>query len=163
MSSDVPQPPVADRRLERLHNLGRWLDSSIRLPGINYRIGYDAVIGLIPGVGDLIGLGLSLYIVLEASRLGVAKSTLVRMLTNVGVEAVVGAVPFFGDIFDATWKANARNLKLLDAQIVGGRGELKWSNRRFLGTIIGIVLVLLIGVIVLAVLAVQAIVALLGG
>jgi hypothetical protein len=92
------------------------LDTSIPLPlpfAKNFRIGLDAIIGLIPGVGDVLGGLLSSIIVLEAWRFGAPKRTLARMGFNVLAEVVVGAVPFLGDIFDASWKANVRNLRLM--------------------------------------------------
>lgn len=93
------------------------LDESIRIPGIGYRIGYDAVIGLIPGLGDAVGLLLGSYIVIEAARFRVPKSTLIRMLANVVLEAIAGTVPIAGDLFDAVYKANLRNLRLLHKRL----------------------------------------------
>jgi hypothetical protein len=99
---------------ERLRRLAWLLDSSIPLPG-GFTIGIDALIGLIPGLGDVIGVVLSSYIVREAAQLGLPKSVLVRMVFNVAIEGVVGIVPLFGDLFDAGWKANQRNVRLLGA------------------------------------------------
>lgn len=106
-----------DQRIERLDRLADLLDESIRIPVIGYRIGYDAIIGLIPGIGDLAGLALSSYIVVEAARYKLPKSTLLRMVTNVAIEAVVGSIPLIGDVFDATYKANLRNLRLLHKRL----------------------------------------------
>src|SRR5918999_2546085 len=103
---------AARRRLARL----AWLlDNSIPLPGTRFRIGIDAIIGLVPGLGDLLGVLLSSYIVREAARLGAPPSVLTRMAFNVAPEGLVGLVPVVGDVFDAAWKANQRNLVLLDA------------------------------------------------
>ncbi|MGO4998571.1 DUF4112 domain-containing protein [Oceanisphaera sp. W20_SRM_FM3] len=101
---------------QRLERLAWLLDSSIRLPG-GYRVGLDGVIGLIPGIGDLIGAGLSSYIVVEAARLKVPLRVLARMGLNVLIEFVVGIVPIFGDIFDFAFKANLRNVRLLNAYL----------------------------------------------
>lgn len=98
---------------KRLARLAWMLDSSIRLPG-GFRVGLDGIIGLIPGVGDLIGAGLSSYIVVEAARLKVPFRVLARMGLNVLIELVVGIVPIFGDIFDFAFKANLRNVRLLN-------------------------------------------------
>lgn len=95
-----------------LERLGRLMDSAVRLPG-GYRIGLDGLIGLVPGVGDVAGAIVSLYIVLRARKLGVSRGTLVRMLLNVGLETVIGSVPVIGDLFDFAFKANLRNLALL--------------------------------------------------
>lgn len=163
-SSKTAPPPQApsSTALKRIDRLGYLLDNSIRIPGIGYRVGYDAVIGLIPGFGDLAGFALSAYIVLEASRFGLPKATLARMVFNVGIEAIVGAIPFLGDLFDATYKANARNLRLLHAHLSGHDPSRRRADRRFvafaaLGLIGAFVLILF-----LAVLALQALVGLLG-
>ena len=102
-----------DTRLERLRFLANLLDSCIVLPG-GYRIGIDPILGLIPVVGDLLGAGLSLYLVREAAKLGIPKWIVVRMLANVGIETLIGFVPVLGDLFDAAFKANIRNLRLLE-------------------------------------------------
>ena len=99
---------------ERLAALAWLLDSSIPIPGTRLSVGIDALIGLLPVAGDLAGVLLSGYILSEAARLGAPKSVLVRMSLNVGVEGVVGIVPLAGDLFDAVWKANQRNVRLLD-------------------------------------------------
>jgi len=101
-------------RLKWVRRLAHLLDNSIRIPGLGYRIGLDPVMGLIPGLGDVVGGILSAYIVYEAYRLGIPARITLRMLFNVGVEVLIGAVPIAGDIFDAGWKANAKNIALMD-------------------------------------------------
>ena len=103
----------ANPRLKRMRALSRFLDNSIQLPG-GYRIGADPLIGLIPAAGDLIAAGLSFWIIYDAALLGLPKRVLGRMLGNVLLEMVVGSIPGLGDVFDAAWKANARNLRLVD-------------------------------------------------
>ena len=100
-------------RYRRMRFFSNLLDQSITLP-TGYRIGIDPLIGLVPGIGDLIATGLSLYLIYEAARLGLPKRALARMLLNVGIETAVGAFPVLGDIFDAVWKANVRNMRLVD-------------------------------------------------
>lgn len=114
----IVYPP--NPRLERVRFLANLLDTCIVLPN-GFRIGIDPILGLIPGVGDVIGAGLSLYLVREAAKLGVPKRILWRMLWNVGVEALVGIIPVLGDLFDAAWKANVRNLRLLELHYSPGR------------------------------------------
>jgi hypothetical protein len=93
--------------------LAWWLDNAITVPGTRFRIGFDALIGLIPGIGDLIGTLLSSYIIAVAASQGLPPSVLARMAINVGLEAIVGVVPIVGDLFDAAWKANQRNIRLM--------------------------------------------------
>ena len=99
--------------MQRLRALAWLLDNSIELPG-GYRIGLDALLGLIPVVGDAIGALISAYIVHEARAMGASRSILLRMVGNIFIETVVGSIPFAGDLFDAAYKANARNLALLE-------------------------------------------------
>ena len=97
----------------RLAHLAWLLDEAFAIPGTNQRFGFDAIVGLIPGVGDTIGALLSTYIIVEAARRGASTFTIARMLGNVAVETVIGAVPILGDLFDVVWKSNMRNLALL--------------------------------------------------
>lgn len=99
-------------RMQRLRALAWLMDNSIPLPG-GFRIGIDALIGLIPGIGDAIGAVISTYIINEARDLGAPRSVLLRMMSNVVIETVIGIIPFAGDLFDAGFKANSRNLALL--------------------------------------------------
>ena len=99
--------------LQRLEQLAYLLDDRFRIPGLNRRIGLDGLIGLVPGIGDAVTGAIALYLVLEAWRLGIPKHVVARMLVNVGVDSLVGAIPLAGDVFDATFKANKRNVDLL--------------------------------------------------
>jgi hypothetical protein len=115
VASPIAQPDV--ERLRRLQALAWLLDNSIPLPG-GFRIGVDALLGLIPGIGDAMGALISAYIVNEARSMGASRSVLLRMMGNVLIETAIGSIPFAGDVFDAAFKANARNLALLQAQQV---------------------------------------------
>ena len=114
----APPDPEADLRAReaRLRAYARLLDSAVRLPG-GFRIGLDGLIGLVPGVGDIVGAGLSGYLVVAAARLGVSRTVLARMIANVVIESVVGAVPIVGDAFDFVFKANERNVRLLHREL----------------------------------------------
>ena len=125
----VEEAGVRETR-ERLSWLAWLLDSSIPIPGTRLTIGLDALIGLFPFVGDLIGVLLSSFILKEAARLGAPKPVLWRMAFNVGVEGVVGIVPLAGDLFDAAWKANQRNVRLLDGWLAQPR-KAERSGRLF--------------------------------
>nr|WP_224450196.1 DUF4112 domain-containing protein [Haloprofundus salilacus] len=128
--------------LGRLRRLGRLLDNSIRIPGTNRRIGLDPIVGLVPVVGDVPITAVSAYIVAEAAYLGVPKVTVLRMLFNLVVDAVVGSVPVVGDVFDAVWKANARNVALAEARRGDPRAEE--IDRRFFTLVVGGLFVLLL-------------------
>lgn len=99
--------------IRRLKRLAWLLDSSIRVPGTSFRVGLDGIIGLIPGIGDLIAGAASSYILLHAVRLGAPLAVTMRMALNILLEAVVGIVPVAGDLFDFVFKANQRNVQLL--------------------------------------------------
>ncbi len=128
----VPEVHTLDpRRVERLRLLGELLDNSIPVPGTNFRFGIDAIIGLVPGVGDLIGGALSYYIVLEAARLGASRGLLIKMGYHVVVDMAVGAIPLLGDLFDAGYKANLRNFALLRDHIEAP-ATARRAGRRFI-------------------------------
>jgi hypothetical protein len=97
--------------------VARLLDEAIRIPGTNIRVGLDPLLGLIPGLGDVLGGALSGYVIILASRHGAPPSVLGRMLGNVLIDSAVGSVPLLGDLFDAGWKANSRNLALLERHL----------------------------------------------
>ncbi|HEY0020005.1 MAG TPA: DUF4112 domain-containing protein [Longimicrobium sp.] len=138
-----PQDHTArERALRRLDSLGYVLDNSIPIPGTGRRFGLDAVIGLIPGVGDATGAVMSAYIVVQAARLGAPASSLVRMLLNVGIEALVGAIPFVGDLFDAWFKANARNVALLRGELDRPGSTRRSSTAVVVAVVIALVVIL---------------------
>ncbi|MCE7990019.1 MAG: DUF4112 domain-containing protein [Caldilinea sp. CFX5] len=133
--------------LKQVDDLAWLLDNSIYIPLINYRIGLDAVIGLIPGLGDVAGLILSSFIVLQALRLRAPRAVLMRMIVNIVMEALIGLIPVLGDLFDATFKANVRNVRLLRQAMAqpGVNPALDRADKGVIVTVLG----LLVGVIVL--------------
>lgn len=156
----VPEIGVIDeRRLARMRRLGYLLDSSIGLPGTRFRFGLDAIIGLVPGLGDIAGGLLSLYIILESSRLGVPRPILVRMAWNVALDVLVGEIPVLGDLFDAGYKTNLRNLALLDDYLQRPAETVRTNRRLLVGLVLGFVL-LTAGAVALAVVLVRALSAL---
>lgn len=125
MDRDTPSPPEdafdgidqlpasVDRdAVERMRLVARALDDAVTIPGTDFRIGIDPVVGLLPVSGDVASGALSLYIVAESARLGVSPPTLARMLANVTLDVAGGSIPYAGTVFDATWKANKRNFEL---------------------------------------------------
>ena len=108
-------------RLARLRRVAWMLDAAVRLPGTRVRFGLNSLLGLAPWAGDATLAAVSLYIVWEARRLGVPPATLRRMLLNVGIEAALGAAPVLGDVLDIAFKANLRNLRLIERHMAGLR------------------------------------------
>lgn len=114
------------RRVDRLRRLAVLLDSSIKVPGVRFTIGIDPILGLFPGVGDLLSAGLASYVVYEGYKLGATRTQMAKMIGNVLIDAVAGLVPVVGDIVDFAFKANVRNLKILgiDPKGMGVKVEL---------------------------------------
>jgi Domain of unknown function (DUF4112) len=110
-------------RLSRVRWLSYLLDERFRIPGTRYRIGLDGLLGVLPGVGDTIGTLLSAYILFEAIQLGIPRATLLRMVGNIALDTLVGAIPVVGDVFDVAWKANKKNVALLNAYIASQAEE----------------------------------------
>ena len=106
-----------EARLQRLRRLAWLIDGAFRLPGTRFRFGLNSLIGLTPAAGDAVLAMISLYIVNEARLLGLPRDKLARMLGNVGIEAVAGAVPVLGDLFDMGFKANLRNLAIIEQHL----------------------------------------------
>lgn len=113
----VPVAPDPRRHLERARAIARLLDNALPIPGTGRRIGLDPLLGLVPGLGDVVGAVASIYVILAGSQLGVSRAVLARMVLNVGIDTVLGAVPLLGDLFDAGWKSNARNVAMLERHL----------------------------------------------
>ncbi|OGA74433.1 MAG: hypothetical protein A3G81_14435 [Betaproteobacteria bacterium RIFCSPLOWO2_12_FULL_65_14] len=128
---------------ERLSRLAWLLDSSIPIPGTGFSIGLEALIGLFPVVGDLAGVLLSSYILKEAAALGVSRSILARMAFNVALEGLVGMTPFAGDVFDAAYKANQRNVRLLNDYLDRPAEALR-ASRLFVASLVAGTVVFLV-------------------
>lgn len=139
---------------EQVRQLADLLDTRFRVPGTNWRFGVDALLGLIPGLGDVAGLALSSAVILQAVRLGARGATVVRMLANLGVDALFGAVPLLGSVFDVAFKANTRNVRLLERHVADA-GETRTRSaaavrRTIIGAVVALVL-LVVGVIAAAI------------
>lgn len=117
----VPRDRAAD--LAHLDKIAHQLDARFRIPGTEVRFGWDTLVGLIPGVGDVATAGASLYLIAVAHRMGARKRTLTRMLGNAGVDWVIGSIPFVGDLFDLVFKANKRNVALLRRELETGKAR----------------------------------------
>jgi len=130
---EIPPSP----RLARMRWLSRLLDNSIALPG-GYRIGIDPIIGLVPGIGEFISSTMSAWLIYDAARLGLKKRVLARMTANVLLESVAGSVPVLGDVADAVWKANARNMRLVEQHY--SPAQPGRSRRKLAGIFIAVLL-----------------------
>lgn len=152
-SNNTPRPEVE----ESLDTLALYLDGLFRIPGLGWRFGLDALVGLIPNVGDLATSLVSFYILIAGVRHGVPKITLVRMALNIAVDYVVGSIPFVGDIFDVFWKSNQRNVELIRQRATGTRVGTR-SDYIFVGGILVFLSMLLLASIAVSVAVVYAVV-----
>lgn len=140
---------INDPTRKRLQRLSQLMDTAIPLPG-GMRIGWDGIIGLIPGVGDVVGLGVSSYIIMGAAKLGASKATLFRMVLNVILETSIGAIPLIGDVFDMVYKANIRNMALLEKQLEDPKATARESKGELLlvGIIFGLLLLIVLWIVI---------------
>ena len=111
--------PAAERaaRLARLERLADRLDSAFRIPGLGVRIGWDGILGVVPGIGDALGFAPAAFILMEARKLGVRNRTLPRMATNTLLDTVIGGIPLLGDLFDVAFKSNRRNVAIIRREL----------------------------------------------
>ena len=130
LAFDRPRPQSRAERIARIEWLSTLLDTALVVPGTNIRFGLDALIGLVPGIGDIVSTALSLYIVREARAIGAPRLLVARMLANVALDGVVGAVPVAGDLFDVAFRANRRNVALLLAHLDRQESKLERKRKR---------------------------------
>ncbi len=147
----VLTPEIVDPRLADVEALARWLDYAFALPG-GFRFGVAGIIGLIPGIGDVIDGVISLYIVFRAVQLGIPRIAITRMVVNVGIGTLVGSVPLIGDLFDVAFKANLRNYRILKKHAYHAGGKTRGDWLFVLGA--GLVLVAMLSLPVIAVIEV---------
>ena len=153
---------VAPQHVHRARALARLLDNAFPIPGTKMRVGIDPLLGLIPGIGDLVGAGVSGYILLLAAQAGAPKTVLVRMLGNVALDSLVGSIPGLGDLFDFGFKSNARNMALLERYTVAP-GDVKRTSGAIVFALLLVVLLLAVGGLVLAFLLARWLVSRLNG
>jgi hypothetical protein len=151
-------PPVASAddklRQQWIKLLSIWTDTVFEIPGLGWRFGLDPLIGLVPVVGDVASAAVSLYILSVAAHMQLPRVTLARMMLNVGVDYLVGAIPFVGNIFDFGWKANYWNAQLLERALAAPASERRrqtiWDTL-FVGGMMAILVAGFIGSLVAAV------------
>jgi hypothetical protein len=150
----IRRPTSSGANISAVQQLAQLLDAAVRIPGTNIRFGLDAVLGLIPGAGDIIGGLLSAFIVLQAANVGAPRSVIARMVMNVAVDSILGAVPILGDLFDVGWKSNTRNVQLLQRYVERPQATRAVSRGVVLAAIAAI-LVIVAGMIALVALIVR--------
>jgi hypothetical protein len=145
---------AAERDVQRARALARALDGAVRIPGTGIGVGLDPIIGLIPGVGDIAGGVLSGYIVLVAARAGAPASVVARMVSNVAIDSLIGTVPLLGDLADFGWKANTRNVALLQ-QHLERPAAARRASRATVAALLAALALTLVGVVYLGAAAVK--------
>ena len=115
------KPKTDLKSIARLRGLAKLMDAQFKIPGTNFRFGLDGLLGLIPGAGDLSTFAVSGYMVMILAQNGASGFVLARMVLNILIDAVFGSIPLLGDIFDVFFKANIRNIKLMEEHYVEGR------------------------------------------
>lgn len=128
---------TTEKKLNRLRILSQLLDSQIKGP-FGIRFGLDGIIGLVPGIGDLITTLISCYIIFGAYQLGVGPIVLARMILNQGIDSLIGVIPIFGDLFDIAWKSNIKNVNLLEKFLQNPTHVERHSWVLFAGLMLGI-------------------------
>jgi len=145
---------ATDSDVRTARALARVLDSAVGIPGTKLRVGLDAILGLIPGGGDVAAAALSGYIVLTAARRGVPRAVLGRMLLNVLVDTAVGSIPVLGDLFDVAFKSNVRNVELLERHELQPTA-VRRQSRAVVAAVAAAIALIVIGVGVVAVVLVR--------
>lgn len=123
-------------KVKQLRQLSNLLDNAIRVPGTSYGVGIDPLLGLIPGGGDFLGGLISVYIVFSAAMMGLPRETLTRMASNIVFDSLAGTVPIFGDLFDVAWKANSKNMDILEGHLESPQVS-KSADRWFIFLLLG--------------------------
>ncbi len=130
-------------KLQHLRKLSDLWDRSLGIPGTRFRVGLESLVGLLPVGGDAIGIMFSIYILFQVIQFNLPKEILLRMLFNIVLDGFVGSIPILGDLFDTTWKANTKNVNLLEAHLREPVKSQK-SDRWFITLLFGVLLLVLI-------------------
>ena len=149
---------IANSKLQQARVLARLLDRAIRIPGTNITFGLDAIVGLIPGGGDLAGAVFSSWLILLGARMGLPRHVLMRMVANVAIDTVGGTVPIIGDLFDVAWKSNSRNLQLLEQFADSPSGSGRLVSKGVVAAAVAAIALLIIGGIWVAVVLIRTLI-----
>ena len=134
--TELPGGGTEPASLRRARFISRVLDDLVRIPGTQRRFGLDPFLGFLPGIGDWLPLVVSLDLLFTAARRGAGGWVLARMLGNIALDALVGTVPLAGDLFDLGWKANRRNLLLLE-DVLEHPADARRTSRLVVGAVLG--------------------------
>ena len=134
---------INEEKLLRLKLLSKRLDDSIKIPGTNQKFGIDAIVGIIPILGDFIGVIFSVYIMYSGIKMGVSSKIVKKMAANIAIEFIIGSIPIIGDIFDALWKANKRNVELIEEATIENQENYNYLIIASLIVILSLILVIL--------------------
>ena len=113
ISISTTKPLDRAKTIQRLRTISRVMDAAVKIPGTKIRFGADSIVGLVPGAGDLVTMGISMYVLAEAYKLGLPRTVLLKMAGNIAIDTGIGAIPIVGDIFDMFFKSNTKNLNLV--------------------------------------------------
>lgn len=164
----LPQPPKNPAPLNpledshratfrRLRQISHLLDNAIRIPGTSYRIGLDPILGLIPGGGDFVGMVFAVYLIVSAAQMGAPREILLQMVSNIILDTIAGSVPVVGDVFDVAWKANTKNIELLDAHL-GSPAPTTKVDGWFVAALVGGLMLIMLFIISLTVVLIRLLV-----
>ncbi|MGB5633152.1 MAG: DUF4112 domain-containing protein [Waterburya sp.] len=137
----IPTKQVS--KLSKLRRVSRLLDNAISIPGTKISFGLDPILGLLPGGGDALTGGISAYIVVEAAKMGIPRKILWKMVGNILIDSFAGTIPLVGDLFDVGWKANIKNVELLEKQL--NVAESSKSDRLFIFGLILLLAIIVLG------------------
>lgn len=139
----TPLSPQQASKITKLRRLSRLLDNAISIPGTKISLGLDPILGLLPGGGDTLTGGIAAYIVVEAARMGVSRQVLWKMVVNILIDSFAGTIPVVGDLFDVGWKANVKNMELLEKHL--DLAEPNKSDKLFLFGLIVLLALIILG------------------
>ncbi|MBD1939602.1 DUF4112 domain-containing protein [Microcoleus sp. FACHB-68] len=159
----IPGNEAQIATVQRLRQLSHLLDNAVGIPGTRYRIGLDPLLGLLPGGGDIAGAVLSGYIVYSAAKLGLPREALVQMVSNILFETFAGTVPVLGDLVDVTWKANTKNVALLESHLNVPQPNSKKADKWFVFMLLAGLMLVVIAVAGLSVFLISLVVRLFTG
>jgi hypothetical protein len=149
---------ITDAKLAQARALARLLDRAFKIPGTKITFGVDALLGLIPGGGDIAGAVFSSWLILLGARMGLPRHVLLQMVTNVAIDTIGGSVPLIGDLFDVAWKSNSKNLAILERFANSEMGSKPVVSKSVVYGAIAIVALLVIGGVWLAFVLIRALV-----